>query len=283
MNERRTLWLSMTAALWAGSSAFSPLVAQDGAHAMHGDEAAAAQPAAHGMHVGDGEGEGGGDPGVLENNGAFLERLGLIRGHLQVGNALYQAGHTAMAATHMKHPRDELYAGLVPAIRARDAATFDDELSALAEAVESGADAGEVQAAWEAVDGAIQAIEDRVDASVELQLLALAKVVREAGKEFALGVVDGRVVNTHEYQDAWGFTQVAARRLAAMEATDRAEQSAIARATAFVETLEPLWPSLAPDGPVQGRAVDLHGVAARLELIAYGLQSPDEIPGEPER
>lgn len=209
---------------------------------------------------------------LIEDDAAFLERLGLIRGHLWVGNALYQEGQRDMSVTHMKHPRDELYAGLVPAIEARDAAPFDEQLTALAASVETGADDTIVQAAWHAVDRAIQSIEGAVDAGVDTQLLALAGILRTAGEEYAIGVVDGEIDNIHEFQDAWGFTQVVARRLDDVEVADGDTQQAVDRARELVAELAPLWPSIAPQGPVDGRANRLHGAAARVELLAYGLQ-----------
>jgi len=270
MIERKKLWLSITAAVWTGAGTFSIAHAQDdspaASHSMH-----SAQPAS--MATGEGEGEGGGESSnLLDDDIAFLTRLGLIRGHLRVGNALYQAGHVDMSATHMKHPRDELYAGLVPAIEFRGATTFDQPLSGLANAVESNAGADRVQAAWQAVDDAIQAVETRVDAPLSAQLLAIVAVLRTAGEEYALGVVDGQIENVHEFQDAWGFTQVAGQRLASLNPSSDAEQVAVQRASDLVDDLQSLWPSLAPEESVQGRSSALYGAAARIELLAYGLE-----------
>lgn len=275
MNERRKLWLSVTAALWTGTGAMvAPALAQEHADGSPSTASEATEPMAHDAPASStmGESEGGAESSALvADDPAFLVRLGLIRGHLQVGNALYQGGLTEMSATHMKHPRDELYAGLVPAIEARGASTFDDELTALATAVESGKDAAEVQTAWEAVDGAIQAIEIRVDAPLDVHLLAAARVLRTAGEEYAIGAPEGRIANVHEFQDAWGFTQVVERRLVRLEPDTDDARTALQTAQRLVADLNVLWPALAPDHVLEGRASALHGAAARIELLAYGL------------
>ena len=65
--------------------------------------------------VGDGEGS----VPLATDDTAYLVQLGLIRGHLRVGYALLEAGADAAAATHSKHPSDELYADLEDAFTAR--------------------------------------------------------------------------------------------------------------------------------------------------------------------
>jgi len=61
-----------------------------------------------------------GEPSPLAtDDAAYLVQLGLIRGHLRVGHALLEGGADAAAATHSKHPSDELYADLEGAFEAR--------------------------------------------------------------------------------------------------------------------------------------------------------------------
>lgn len=221
-----------------------------------------------------GPASGQGDSAVTDlaaDNVAFLERLGLIRGHLYVGRKLYGAGEVAMARTHMKHPRDELYAGLVPAIEARGASAFDQPLSGLARAVESDAGDDAVHQAWSALDQSIREVEAAIDATVAQHLLAIAGITRTAAEEYAIGVIDGRLDNAHEYQDAWGFVQIAKLRLEGLSGADDDETRAIERAATALADLGGLWPGLAPDGMVDGDASRLHGAAARIELAARSL------------
>ena len=269
MGERKRIWIGITAALFAAGCSDQEPQRTDGAEPVE-------QLTAGSVAEGEGEAEGSAGPADLaQNDVAFLERLGLIRGHLHVGHALHQEGQLEMAETHMKHPRDELYAGLVPAIRARGADPFDAALTQLAEAVESGAGNETVETAWQKVDEAIKTIASSTDASIRQQLVAVANIVRTAADEYAIGVVDGEIDNAHEYQDAWGFVQVAQARLDALSPAGEAERKIAAEAAEALEGIDSLWPGLAPEDPIEGQASTLYGAAARIELAALSL---DESP-----
>ena len=211
-------------------------------------------------------------PELATDDVAFLERLGLIRGHLHAGNALYQEGLAEMAATHMKHPRDELYSGLVPAIEARGFEPFDAELTALKDAVDNRADADAVMSAWRDVDEAIESIERGVEATPEQELLAVAAILDVAAEEYGIGVADDGVVdNAHEYQDAWGFTQIALQRVGQVAATSDVERSATAQAAVAVSSLEDLWPELAPQIVRQADVSRIEAAAERVREVAGNL------------
>lgn len=261
MNERRKLWISMSVALF-GTTALAA-----GQPAGLPDD-----PAGSSALYADGEGEGGGPADLKADDAAYLIRLGLIRGHLLAGYELYRAGHADMARTHMKHPRDELYAGLVPAICHHGGEAFDTELSALSEKVEAGAGQAEVDAAYEALVAAIREAESAADASLKSELLGVTGLLRTAGEEYAIGVRDGQLVNAHEYQDAYGFTRIAGMRLEELDDDQRAESpQTVARAEGLVTELSDLWPSLVPGDTVDGDPSRLYGAAARIELAALGL------------
>src|SRR6056297_1191973 len=229
--------------------------------------------------MGEGEGEGGeGEEGssspadLKTDDQAYLTRLGLIRGHLRVGYELYRDGHLDMAITHMKHPRDELYAGLVPAMEARSAALFDAELTTLNELVTSDAGAAEVEAAHAALEQGIVAAESVASGSLKTALLSIMDLVRTAGEEYALGVEDGRLVNRHEYQDAYGFTQIAKQRLRNLPAEVRAQSpETVEKVQQLLADLDDLWPEIAPGDSVDGNPSRLYGAAARIEIAALGL------------
>ncbi|TCO78532.1 hypothetical protein [Chromatocurvus halotolerans] len=222
---------------------------------------------------GEGEGEGASGPADLKaDDQAYLTRLGLIRGHLRVGYELYRDGHIEMAITHMKHPRDELYAGLVPAMEARDAALFDTELSTLAERVTADAGAAEVEAAYAALEQRIVNAETVASVSLKTALLSVMDLVRTAGEEYALGVEEGRLVNRHEYQDAYGFTEIAKQRLRDLPAEVRAQSpETVERVQQLLADLNDLWPDIAPGDSVDGEPSRLYGTAARIEIAALGL------------
>lgn len=208
---------------------------------------------------------------LARDNAAFLERLGLIRGHLHAGHALYVDGKPDMARTHMKHPRDELYADLVPAIEARALSPFDAELNSLKNAVDSGAPGDDVTAAWREVDGAIERIERATGATPQEELLAIAAMLDMAAEEYAIGVVDGVVDNVHEYQDAWGFTQVALERVGQIASTTDVEREATAEAGVAISSLEDLWPNLDPKVRLEVRSERITGAADRIRALAEGI------------
>jgi len=279
MIERKKIWLGISAALMAGNAAQVSADAIESPGELSGRVDAAYQSSGSAIQTGgagdgDGESQGEGEAGVPDlaaDDVAFLKRLGLIRGHLYVGQKLYREGRVDMARTHIKHPRDELYAGLVPAINARGASSFDQALSGLAEALESDAGIEAVETAWETLDESIREIETSVDATTAQQLLAVARMSRTAAEEYAIGVVNGRLDNAHEYQDAWGFVQVARLRLDRLSGANDDEIRAIERAGKALADLNRLWPGLAPEGMVDGDASLLHGAAARIELAARSL------------
>jgi len=178
-----------------------------------------------------------------------------------------------MATTHIKHPRDELYAGLVPALQTRGAATFDDELSMLAERVTSDASPSAVAEAYLALESGITDAETVAGASLKTSLLSIMDLIRTAGEEYALGVEDGRLVNRHEYQDAYGFTEIAKQRLRDLPAQTRAESpETVERVRQLLTDLSDLWPDIVPGDNIDGDASRLYGAAARIEIAALGLR-----------
>ena len=73
---------------------------------------------------------------VYDSDQMYLTQLGLMRGHLYVGIELYKNGFLENAKMHMKHPKSELYADIVPTFEAKGSSGFAGELEALALAVE---------------------------------------------------------------------------------------------------------------------------------------------------
>lgn len=205
----------------------------------------------------------------------YLTQLGLIRGHLAVGHALYQRELPQLSETHMKHPQEEIYASLVPAFNARGCAGFANDLESLAAAVKARAAQEEVAAIHEGLTASIARCERSASAD---DPAVLAKVIenllRTAGVEYRIGVIDGVIDNLHEYQDAWGFTQVANAWARSAAFADSASAAALAaQLQDIIAGLEGLWPSLDPEGDVDGDAVRLFGAAARVQIAALPLRN----------
>ncbi|MEM7466558.1 MAG: hypothetical protein AAF387_06690 [Pseudomonadota bacterium] len=233
-----------------------------------------------------GEGEGGeGEGGEGEGEGAeasvdfatddvaYLTQLGLIRGHLKVGYTLYLAGQAAMSGTHMKHPEAEIYSTLLGAFETRECNGFATELAGLATAVASAESDAAVTAAYSALDVGINRCEDVVDASPATLVGVIEQLIRVAGEEYQIGVVNGAIDNLHEYQDAWGFTQIASE-LASNAAFDQSDESkALAlQLQVTIDKLAKLWPSIDAPGQLDTSAAELYGAAAEIEIMSLRLK-----------
>lgn len=266
MQENRKKWISLGIALASGVS-LNAMAADMPDHSGHTSAMTLAA-------AGEGEGEGAGvtETDLKTNDIAYLSRLGLIRGHLLVGFELYRQGYTDMAITHMKHPRDELYAGLVPAIEYRGGQRFDDALSKLADSVTGEASQEVVAAAYQDLEDGIKAAESVVKTDLQTSLLSIKSLLTTAGEEYAIGVVNGKLVNAHEYQDAYGFTEIAKRRLQELPESSRNQSpDAVEKVSAYLDGVADLWPAIAPEGDIDGDASRLYGAAARVELTALSL------------
>lgn len=285
MGKRNKLWLSMQAVTLAGITTLSACSLEGEGEASEG-ESAITQPAtpeaasiAHGEGGEGGEGEGGeGEGGAAADPAtddiAYLTQLGLIRGHLLVGHQLYQEGHTELAQTHMKHPESELYAAIMPAFAARGAQGFAESLSALSEAVNNDAGTEAVNTAYQQVITDIADSEQKVaddSHSPANQLKLASELLKLAGEEYAMGIVDGEVIKVHEYQDAYGFTQIAKALVNDIATDNESARKTIDKAKGYLADLEGLWPTLVPIESVAGDASQLYGSAARIEILALGL------------
>lgn len=220
---------------------------------------------------GEGEGEGAAAADLATDPVAYLHQLFLIRGHLHAGASLYAAGEQAMAATHMKHPEDELYVGLAPAFEARGVNGFATELQALATSVANGAPADQVEAGLAAVKRAIDEAAAAAQASPAEILLAVAALLRTAGEEFDIGVKGGTIVNPHEYQDAHGFMTIAVETLSALDAGGGKTDEMIAQAREQAGLALAVAPTVIPPESIETKSSTIYGAAARMEIIARGL------------
>ena len=191
----------------------------------------------------------------------YLTQLGLLRGHLTVGLELYRRSLPKMAETHMKHPDAELYADLVPAFKSRGCRAFAGELTDLARVVSERSSLEDVASKYELLGAAIHRCELMAqNENPEVVAQVTMNLLRDALSEYEIGVADGAIENVHEFQDAWGFTQVAENYARSNAFQTDAENRLIAqRIQRLVGSLESLWPSLNPtsiDDPEVPRLLD---------------------------
>ena len=205
------------------------------------------------------------------DDGAYLYQLGLMRGHLLVGNALFEAGEQAAAGTHSKHPTDELYAPMETEFAARGTAGFAAQLEAHAQAVAEG-DESVVADRYAELVAAIGTNENVVRPASELAANVIVRLVREAGREYAIGIVDGKPANAHEYQDAFGFTQVAGLWAERAAADHPGHEAVFGRIREVIDGVSDMWPALVPPAEVPHAAARLYGAAADIEVLALDLR-----------
>ncbi len=291
MGKRKKLWTSMSAVTFAGVTVLSACSTDVGGEgegeaqsaAVEEAQMSAAMPDAgegEGESGGEGEGEGegegaGADVDLATDDLAYLTHLGLMRGHLFVGNALYQAGHVEHAKTHMKHPESELYGDIEPAFATRGGEGFASQLEALANAVEGEQGDRAVADAYAAVTNAIANHEGLVaeaNASAVAKLKLVAALLRVAGEEYGIAVVDGKMENAHEYQDAYGFTQIAKAIVGGAANNDATAATALDKVAGILAGLDGMWPTLIPPETLETEAGQLYGAASQVELLALGLE-----------
>ena len=217
-------------------------------------------------------GEGATTEDAISNDAVYLAQLSFIRGHLYVGVSLYREEDFEASATHMKHPGDELYAALLPAIESRDGKGFGDQLEALAEAVIQRRAAADVEAAYAELLVAIGEAENAVqNLSARTQGEVIVDLVRTAAAEYDIAVDDnGLLVEPHEYQDSLGFVHTAKEKFAVL-ATMSDNEAALMAIDMQLEMLLPIWPSLQAPEKLSTAPSVIYGAASRIEIATTQL------------
>jgi hypothetical protein len=103
-------------------------------------------------------------------------------------------------------------------------------------------------------------------------LAAVQALVKTAAEEYAAGVEGGRVVNPHEYQDAFGFVQTAEAAVARLKQAGSGDPEILAKVERELGTLQPAWPALVPPEQISTDASLLYGAAARIEIALLSAE-----------
>jgi len=200
----------------------------------------------------------------------YLTHIGLVKGHLFVGVELYKKEYFENAKRHMKHPKSELYAGLIPTFEAKNAKGFSNELEALALSVENNEELSMVSKNYKSLLKVIKQNENYVDSESNLfknKVLLVKALLEIAAEEYAIGIVDGNIVNKFEYQDALGFTTVAKNILKDFDALSPSEEVKRSKIIEIIESLSPLWPSLVPTDRINGDADKILTAVSNIDLL----------------
>jgi hypothetical protein len=200
----------------------------------------------------------------------YLTHLGLVKGHLFVGVELYKKEFFENAKRHMKHPKSELYAGLIPTFEAKNASGFASELEVLALSVENNEALSIVSKNYKNLLEAISQNENYVDSksnTFEKKVLLVKLLLEIAAEEYAIGIVDGNIENKFEYQDALGFTTVAKNILKNANSLSSSEDVKRNKIIEIIENLSPLWPSLVPTEKINGDAVKILTAVSKIDSL----------------
>lgn len=262
MESKNKLWLSLGVVCVAGALAACGGADDPHAGMNHGE---AAEEGGEG-------GEGASSADSIASDAVYLGQLGFIRGHLMVGVELYQTGDEAGSETHMKHPESEIYADLLPALQARSAPGFGEQLGALAIAVENRQPLADVEAAYQSVlDGITLAEQAVTDVSPRLLGSVIVDLVSTAAAEYDIAVGDNLdLENAHEYQDSFGFMRVAYSLLDRLDAMN-ADSAINARIREQMDSVFPAWSGLVPPAQLHTQPSVIYSAASRIELAVSGL------------
>jgi len=200
----------------------------------------------------------------------YLTHIGLVKGHLFVGVELYKKEYFENAKRHMKHPKSELYAELIPTFEAKNANGFASELEILALSVENNESLSIVSKHYKKLLEVIDQNEKYVDDSLntfENKVLLIKSLLEIAAEEYAIGIIDGNIVNKYEYQDAFGFTTVAKNILNDSEALSPSEEVKRNKIIEIIENLSSLWPSLVPTKKISGDASEILTAISEIKSL----------------
>ena len=259
------LWIGIGSYLVVSANGLPVWAADDGPSATAGG---AHQK--HGVQAEGGEGGEGGEAGYAaeDPDQVFAVNLLLTKGHLQIAHEMAKLGNWDAAAAHAQHPAAETYDALKPKLEKYGAAPFEAELDALVEQIIEKKTAAQIGQAYDAVIAKIDAAHGVIEAgkrtSPSFVMASAMAILKLAASEYAIGVVNGKIVNLQEYQDAHGFISVADQMIAALDKT----LPGMPEITAGLAKLKTAWaPSAGMDSMVTPES-DMLGAISRIELKA---------------
>lgn len=148
---------------------------------------------------------------TTDQDGDFLEKLGLLEGHLLIGRRLLEAGESRLAVPHFGHPIRELYTYVEARLNERRLPGFEAELSAMETFAERGGRGtdGAFRTAWDALIPKLRAAQNFVPAerraNARFMLDHIGLMAFNVSSDYAESIERGRIVNVVEYHDSMGF------------------------------------------------------------------------------
>ena len=295
MTRRRSrkIWLGLGAAALIGSGAAQSSTAEETPSvSVKAPAASATQLAQAGMKqeseahdAGGAEakakatGEGGeaGEAGAagLDPRVKFFRNMGLVRGHLLVGDELVKQGRWDDALPHFHHPIEELYASIRPTLQGQGIHQFDAALKALAQTVKA-KKMDAYEAAWKTVDqemtSATKAMGKFLKPRLGMTMQTVLAMLKSAASEYEEAIENGRLANPVEYQDSRGFVWYADILVEGIAGDlEKVDKDALTQVRAGFTELKKAWPApVPPETPVKDHETVLADIS-RIELAASPL------------
>ena len=163
------------------------------------------------------------------------KRIAFMSGHVEVGLALYRAGKPDQAAQHLMHPVSEMHQAERAGI---DALGFNPEVfKSVSRAMDDGKPASEIEPMLTEAEENITLLQKNAGGDLKEIISFLMETCVE---EYSAGVSDGKIVESGEYQDAFGFSMVA------LKISKRMEGDKSAQLIKELIKLVDMWPEGGP-------------------------------------
>lgn len=201
------------------------------------------------------------DPAISnEDHAELLFKLGLLQGHLVIGQELIDAKQPRLALPHFGHPVRELYDDIAEELKRRGITGFDGELISLEALAAGKPDDPAFAAQFRKVLGIVAALRATVPAGLldnePFMLGVLTEVVTLASEEYSQSIESGRIEKPIEYHDSRGYLAYADTELQRLEGRPALKGSpnlALARAK-LTEMRAIVGPLLPPEQPLRSVA-----------------------------
>lgn len=212
--------------------------------------------------------------GVAADDADFLFRLGMLEGHLLVGQELLQAHQAALALPHFGHPVRELYDDFADYLRQRKFPAFDAQLAALEAAVAAAPESPDTEAKYQAIIATVHRAREVAPAELRASLPQMIKVCADtidaASGEYGEALERGRVAVLVEYHDSRGYLSYVAYQIAQMKAThpNPAAQHALDQLAAALAKAQWIVGDLIPAPTPRASVATYRSIASEASAIA---------------
>jgi hypothetical protein len=174
------------------------------------------------------------------------KKIAFMSGHVAAGLALYRAGKLDQAAPHLMHPVSETHQKERAGI---DSLGFKPEVFKLvSKALDEDRPASEIEPMLVAAEANILLLQQNAGGNPNEIIAFLMEKVAE---EYQAGVSNQTIIESGEYQDAFGFSVVA------LTISKRSDKGTASQRTKELIKLVKMWPEAGPITDAKPKALDL--------------------------